>query len=192
MSGFVEGHERRSGRRHEKPAERSSNGPMVEKKPNLLMARPHTKSMNLLKGIFADTLSCRRENRVGERERGCGRRNGRLSNSSHFGIVLKPANFAGHWYIRMASWWCSARIWLGGTDIASMRALVSLILQRRCRLCRIDGAHRNHSDRGQAGQKEVFAAARGDKFGQIAGDERGGVGGAARDDVLGRLSPAAD
>src|SRR5215207_5903931 len=57
---------------------------------------------------------------------------------------------------------------------------------------RIDSTHRDHSDRGQAGQKEIVAAAGGDEFGQMAGDERGGVGGAARDDVLGRLSAAAD
>src|SRR6516225_6131063 len=45
----------------------------------------------LVEGHFAYTLSGRREYRVGER--GCGRRNRRFSDASHFWIVLKPANF---------------------------------------------------------------------------------------------------
>src|SRR5882757_3216398 len=45
----------------------------------------------LVEGHFADTLSGRREYRVGER--GCGRWNRRFSDTSHFGIVLKSANF---------------------------------------------------------------------------------------------------
>src|SRR5262249_14112493 len=45
----------------------------------------------LVEGHFADPLSGRREYRIGERW--CGRRNRRLPQTSHFGIVLKPANF---------------------------------------------------------------------------------------------------
>ena len=47
-------------------------------------------------------------------------------------------------------------------------------------------------DAAVAQQKEIVAAASSDKFGQMAGDEGGGVGAAARDNVLGRLGAAAD